>query len=52
MDNAERQRRSYDFFLSLPPQLQNQLSQQKRLSKEGKEPPTPFERYSFSRWYD
>jgi hypothetical protein len=57
MNDIERQRRSFDFYSTLSPALQNQLAMQKRLSAQnqsdtGKNPPPISERYRFSKWYN
>lgn len=54
MNEQERAKRGYDFFSTLPPQLQNQLAMQNKLKAENKAPaPPPIpDRYRFSRWYD
>jgi hypothetical protein len=54
MTEQERTRRSYDFFSTLPPQLQNQLSMQHRLESEHKSPQGTqiIDRYYFSKWYE
>ncbi|MGN0633463.1 MAG: hypothetical protein ACI4JW_06295 [Oscillospiraceae bacterium] len=54
MTENERSRRSHDFFSTLPPQLQNQIAVQKKLTAENKPPKTPdvFDRYRFTRWFD
>jgi hypothetical protein len=54
MNEQERTRRSFDFFSTLAPELQNRLAMQKKLSAENKAPaPQPIiEKYKFSKWYD
>jgi hypothetical protein len=54
MDEQERRRRSYDFFNTLPPQLQNQLAMQNKMSAENGLPEQKpiIEKYKFSKWYD
>lgn len=55
MNDNERNKRNCDFFSTLPPQLQNQISLQNKMIAENKasaKTADPFNgRYSFTKWY-
>lgn len=54
MNQEERERRSHDFFSTLPPELQNRIAIQKKLTAENKAPQNPPipDKYRFTSWFD
>jgi hypothetical protein len=53
MNREERERRNYDFFSTLPPQLQNRLAEQKSQSDKNRaaENQPVIDKFYFSKWF-